>query len=196
LLPVAYWVDGDTGLKQTTKMAWDKKTIQPEELAAIVPIPENVLDDNDFDVWAEVRPRLVEAIGAAVDEAIFFGVNAPTSFPPSLVEAAVAANNDYEMGTNAQGVGGLAEDINQLMALVEDEGFDVNGFVTHRGFRARLRGARDTTGQKLLDVTTNTIEGAPVRYAMSGLWPDDGTAELFAGDFSQGILGIRQDITY
>jgi len=196
LLPVAYWVDGDIGLKQTTRMAWDKKVIEAEEIAAIVPIPENVLDDEDFDVWAEVRPRLVEAIGAAVDEAIFFGVNAPASFPPDLLSGAVAAANTHELGSASAGAGGIAEDINQLMALVEDEGFDVNGFVTHRGLKARLRGARDTTGQKLLDVSTDSIEGAPVRYAMSGLWPDDGSAEMFAGDFSQGILGIRRDITY
>jgi len=196
LLPVAYWVDGDIGLKKTTRMAWDKKFIEAEEIAAIVPIPEAVVDDNDFDVWAEVKPRLVEAIGAAVDEAVFFGVNAPASFPPDLLTAAVAAGNTYELGTTGAGAGGIAEDLNQLMALVEDEGFDVNGFVTHRGLKARLRGARDTTGQKLLDVSTGSIEGAPVKYAMSGLWPDDGTAEMFAGDFSQGILGIRQDITY
>jgi HK97 family phage major capsid protein len=196
LLPVAYWVDGDIGLKQTTRMAWDKKVIEAEEIAAIVPIPENVIDDEDFDVWAEVKPRLVEAIGAAVDEAIFFGVNSPASFPPDLLAGATAAGNTYELGTASQGDGGLAEDLNQLMALVEDEGFDVNGFVTHRGLKARLRGARDTTGQKLLDVSTDSIEGAPVKYAMSGLWPTDGSAEMFAGDFSQGILGIRRDITY
>ena len=25
-LPTAYWVDGDTGMKQTTRQAWDKKS--------------------------------------------------------------------------------------------------------------------------------------------------------------------------
>ncbi len=67
MLPMAYWVDGDTGIKQTTKMAWDRKKIYAEELAVIVPIPEAVLDDSDYNIWGEVQPRLVEAFGKKID---------------------------------------------------------------------------------------------------------------------------------
>jgi len=196
-LPTAYFVNGDTGLKQTTEMAWGNKFLFAEEIAAIVPIPEAVLDDAGFDVWGEIRPRLEEAIGRALDAAIFFGTNKPASWPVDIATAASAAGNTYNRGTATAAQGGIAEDLNQLMGLLEADGFDPNGFVTRTTYKARLRSARDTTGQKLLDVSNSSIEGSPLIYAMPGLWPSGvGSAEMFAGDWTQGILAVRQDITY
>ena len=46
-LPIAYFVDEtkDNGRKNITKMAWDKKYINAAEIAVIVPIKENILND-------------------------------------------------------------------------------------------------------------------------------------------------------
>lgn len=197
--PTAYFVNGDTGLKQTTKLAWENKYLNAEELAAIIPIPEAVIADSEYDIWGQARPLLAEAIGRTLDAAVFFGINAPASWPTAVKAAAVAAGNVAVIGTNTVAEGGLASDVSDTMSLVEADGFDVNGFITHRGFRGALRKARATDGQKLLDVSTNEMEGAPVIYGMDGLWPDTtalNATRLFAGDWSQYMAAIRQDMTW
>lgn len=79
--PIAYWVGGDTGLKQTTKMKWSGLSITAEELAAIVPIPEAVIADSGIPIWPEVMPRLASALGYKLDQATLFGVD---KLPASL----------------------------------------------------------------------------------------------------------------
>jgi HK97 family phage major capsid protein len=198
-LPTAYWVSGDTGLKQTTESAWTNVYMYVEELAAIVPIPDAVIEDAEFDVQAAIRPLVADAIGQKLDAAVFFGTDKPSTWPDDIATDAIAAGNHVFRGTTAANAGGIAEDINLLMGTVEADGYDVNGFVANRTFRARIRGARATDGQKLLDVTTETVEGVPLVYgAMGGLWPatGDSDVELFAGDWTKGLLGIRRDITF
>lgn len=196
-LPVAYFVAGDTGLKQTTEQAWANKYLHVEEIAAIVPVPEAVLDDSNYDIWGEIRPRLSEAVGRTLDAAIFFGTNKPATWPTDIVTAAIAAGNTFNRGVSTQAQGGIAEDLNQVMGLVEADGFDVNGFVSRRTYKSKLRGVRDTTGQKLLDMSTSSIEGAPIRFVMPGMWPTGaGSTELIAGDWSESVLGVRRDLTF
>ena len=50
MLPMAYWVNGDSGYKQSSKAAWDNVFLHAAELAVIVPIPEAVLEDADFGI--------------------------------------------------------------------------------------------------------------------------------------------------
>ena len=65
--------------RQTSSMAWEKKRLYAEELAVIIPIPEAVLDDTNYDIWGEVKPRIVEAMGRRIDEAVLFGTGAPST---------------------------------------------------------------------------------------------------------------------
>ena len=64
MLPMAYWVEGDSGYKETSSQAWEKKKLYAEELAVIIPIPEAVVEDASYDIWGEVKPRIVEAMGS------------------------------------------------------------------------------------------------------------------------------------
>jgi HK97 family phage major capsid protein len=197
-LPVAYFVNGDTGLKQTTEMAWSGKMLEAEEIAAIVPIPEAVLDDANFDIWGQVQPRLAEAVGRALDAAIFLGTNKPATWPTALIPAATAAGNVVAIGANAADEGGIAADISDLFATVEADGYEVGGIVTKGTLKGALRNARDANGVLLSEVSQGTIYGVPIAYGMTGLWPDTASADAnaIAGDFTQGMVGIRQDLTF
>ena len=208
-LATAYFVSGDTGLKQTSEVSWANKYIDAEELAVIVPIPEAVLDDNSFDIWAEVRPALIEAFGVAVDQAVLYGTNIPASWTTNLgaagvVAVATAAGNTvsaaayadlYEaiMGEAAGGADGL------LMTL-ESDGYVATGHVAHVSMRGKLRNTRSTVGEPLFkanmqDTTRFDLDGAPIYFPTNGAI-NAASSLLVSGQWDQLVYSIRQDITY
>ena len=187
-LPLAYFVDESTnnGRKNISKMAWDKKFINIAELAVIVPIKENLLNDSSIDIWAEVRPRIEEAFAKKIDNAMFFGVDKPTDWRAGLVPSVTA------VGAEVDETGKLYSDINDVMTKVEESGYNVNGILGGVGLKGKFRMMTDTTGQPL-----NTTEIGSVRreFMDNGVW-DKTKSTLVAGDFSQAVYSIRQDITY
>jgi len=198
VLPFAYFVDGDTGLKQTSEVNWDNKYLTAEEIAVIVPIPEAVLDDSEFDMWSEIKPLVIEAFGVKLDGAIIFGVDKPASWAAAVVPAASTAGSEFIRGSVPDQP--LDLDINDLMSLVEEDGYDVNGFIARKRIKASLRGLRDQNGglifqPSLQAQTPDSIYAETVQYLANGAWVND-DADLITGDFMQGIVATRQDITY
>lgn len=203
------WIDGDTGRKPTLDMGWANKFLEAEEIAGIVPIPENVLDDADVDIWAEVRPRIAEYVGYHLDLAVFLGINAPASFGDSLYEGAVAAGNVLDLstylalGTQAEGYD-LAGAFAETIGLVEDDGYNANAVWTKRSVRRRLQNLRDGQGVPILgtDMRNNGTEAVPTIWSVPTYLAENAAlnaeADLHAvvGDRSRAVLGIRQDIEF
>lgn len=198
-LPQAYFVNGDTGLKKTSEQAWANKFLDAEELAVIIPIPEAVLDDVSYDIWGEVKPRIMEAMGIAFDQAVMFGANAPASWPQDLLAGATAAGNVVALGTGADiyddilGVGGV-------ISLLEADGYMATGHIAAMGMRAQLRGLRDLQGQPLFKTsiqggTSYELDGSSIFFPENGAF-DVTQANMFCGNFKQVIYALRQDVTY
>ena len=203
-LPSAYFVNGEAtdggageAFKQTTKMAWDKKKLYAEEIAVIVPIPEAALDDADYDIWGEVKPRLTEAFGKVIDAAILFGTNKPSTWRTGVVPAAIAAGNGVPISSDiyadVMGDGGL-------ISKVELDGFNPNGVMSAIQMRGKLRGLRDTSGQPIFKTdmqgaTRYGLDGMDMYFPMNGAF-DPAQAQMIVGDWSQLVYAIRQDMTF
>lgn len=199
MLPIAYFVNGDTGQKQTTKQAWDKKYITAEEIAVIVPIPEAVLDDSEYDIWAEVRPRIVEAFGKVIDGAILFDVNKPDSWRDGVVTTATKAGSVVTLGS-ADNLYDKIMGEDGVIAKVESSGYFVNGHMADISMRAKLRGLKDENGNPIFksDMQSGTnyaLDGSPMNFPNNGSF-DKSKALMISGDFSQLTYAIRQDITF
>lgn len=197
MLPMAYFVNGDSGMKRTTKAKWDKKFITAEEVAVIVPIPEAVLDDADYDIWGEIKPRMVEAFGRVIDGAILYGYGKPSTWRDSIVQTATAA------GAVVTASGDVYEDImgeTGVIAKVEESGFFVSGHMADISMRAKLRGLRDSDGNPLFKsdmqgATNYTLDGSAMTFPRNGAF-DRSQGLMITGDFDQLAYSIRQDVTY
>lgn len=197
-LPTAYWVDGDTGFKQTSMQAWDNVYINAGELAVIVPISEAVVADADTDLIGEITPRINESIGKRFDAAILFGENRPAAWQNDIITVARQAGNNVadtaekDLYDKIMSEGGL-------LNKVEEDGYAVNGAIAALGMRAKLRGLRTNDGLPIFKsdmqgTTPYALDGAPMYFPENGSF-DKTIAQMIVGDFRQLVWAIRQDIT-
>jgi len=199
LLPLAYFRDGDTGLAQTTEQQWTNKYINADEVVVIVPVPKAVLDDVDYDIWAETKPQIVSAFGMTIDQAIGFGNNAPADWPTNIVAGATAAGNAVALGSGVD----IYDDIfgvNGSVASIEKDGFLVNGHIAAMTMKSRLRGLRDADGLPIFSpdiqqANKYILDGASMEFPTNGGF-DTSKALLISGDFNQAVYSIRKGIEF
>ena len=209
-LATAYFVNGDTGLKQTTELDWTNKYVDAEEVAAIVPVPEAVLDDEDYDIWGEVKPALVAAFNKAIVQAVLYGTNIPATWTTNLgaaglvalatadsTVASIAAFTDLYEAIMGESAAGSADG---LLMLLEAQGYAVTGHLAHMTMKGRLRNCRSVDGVPVF--TGSPVSGAPAELDGAPiLFPVDGSLDSsqaldICGQWNQLVYGIRQDMTY
>lgn len=194
-LPDAYWVGGDTGMKQTTAAQWENVYITAEELACIVPVPDALLSDAQIPIWDSVQPLLTEALGKAVDAAAVFGTNTPASWPDGIVAGATDASNVVTEGTKDD----LAADVAYMGELLAAQGYSMNAFATALGFNWRLIGLRNEQGDPVYAPMAQgqpaTLYGFPLDQVENGSWSND-DASLIGLNWSNFVVGVRQDVTF
>lgn len=198
VLPDAYWVNGDTGLKQTTAVEWESISLVAEPLAVLVVVPDEFIDDAMIPIWSEVRPLIAEAFGRKLDNATIWNVDRPASWSDSIYTGAAAAGNYVEIGQALSGASDLAHDVSLMGLQLAQDGFQLRAFASEPGFNWRLVGMRTTTGEpiytNLVGENRQGLYGVPFVESNNGAWNSE--VKLIGGDWSKAILGVRQDITY
>jgi Phage capsid family len=188
--PVAYWVQGDEGLKQTSDFALGSKTITAEELAVIVVIPDSVVEDAAVDLWGVARPLLVEALGAKVDQGVLSGgggVPASWAQYADVIGQAVDAGNvvDYDPAD-------FPASASALLGVLDTSEFIPTGIVSKSLIRGSGRLAA-MNAQQAGFISPDNWFGVPVDYRN---WGDPPDVIAVAGDWTKAVIGIRRDIRF
>jgi HK97 family phage major capsid protein len=210
VLPTAYFTNpgpgdvGDLGWKKTSRMLWENKWLDVEELNVIIAIPESVLDDSEYNIWEEVKPMLLEAYGLKFDQAVFYGINKPAVWPVGLVTQCQTAGNYVVLNSSG---GDIYDNIlgeNGVISKVELDGFMPNGHVGAMSMKSKLRGLRATDGVPIFKALNKDgvqgssnymLDGEPMYFPRNGCIVPERSL-LISGDWSKLIYAIRKEITW
>ena len=195
-LPEAAFVSDtdNTGTKPTSQVTWADQTLVAEEIAVIVPIHENTVDDANEDILAQIADLGGQAIGKVLDGAVFFGTNKPASWlSPDLQAAAVAASNTATVSNGAANTNDLYGALMQVAGLIADDGFDPSTVIARRALMYQFANIRDADGQVLVG-QENALRGFDTYWSRNGSWVN-ADATMLVADRSTVRIGVRQDIT-
>ena len=186
----AYWV-GEGKRISTSGATWIFPEVKAKKLAVIIPVTKEKLEDTTIDVFTELQDSIAEAFYQTFDKAAIFGKNSPfaTSILGSIdsVGAEVVDNSSVNLDLSASDV----------MAKVEDAGYEVDGWAASIGLKNRLRKLRDSSGAPIyVDGTDQTeLYNQPIEFVRNGAWDKD-KALAIAGEWKYSIVGVRDGISY
>ena len=186
----AYWV-GEGERISTSGATWIFPEVKAKKLAVIIPVTKEKLEDTTIDVFTELQDSIAEAFYQAFDKAAIFGQNSPfaTSILGGIdsVGAEVTDNASVNLDLSASDV----------MAKVEDAGYEVDGWAASIGLKNRLRKLRDSSGAPIYNDGTDQTElyNQPIEFVRNGAWDKD-KALAIAGEWKYSIVGVRDGISY
>jgi len=203
-VPDASWVaesaTASEGVKPTAEATWGNKQLVAEELAVIIPVHENAVDDATVDVLTEITRQGGSAIGRALDAAVLFGTNKPASWTSPALSASATANSlDFTVGATGTAAD-LGGSILKAAQGIADEGWDPDLVISRRGLRFELANLRTSYGEPIFLPSMATGVGATDMVAgMNAAWASgrywNAAYKALVVDSSRVVIGVRQDIT-
>lgn len=196
-LPEAGWVGESatdpTGVKPQSEVVWADRTLVAEEIAVIIPVHENVVDDATTNILDEIATLGGQAIGKKLDQAVLFGTQKPASWTsPALLPAAVAAGQTVATVDGPANPDDLWGSIVQVNEAIATQGWQPDTLLTSLAWRWRLANIRDADGSPIF--RDEMFAGMNTHISRNGAW-DPAAAHAIVVDRSRVRIGIRQDIT-
>lgn len=188
----------DTRTKPNTKFSFENKVLTAQEIAAIIVLNEEDLEDATEDLLANAAALGGEAVGRTLDAAVMFGNNKPAAWTsPDLYAAAVAAGQVYQVGA---GEDDLVGSIFQAAESVDDSGANPDAFLSRGGFKFKLANLRNTDGTPIYLPSLSSAPGAVDNVAgLNAYWNKNGAWDRskalgLVADSSSVLIGVRSDI--
>jgi len=194
-LPKARWVNDttNTARKPSSKVTWDNKRLVAEEIAVIIPVHENTIADATENILESIAKLGGQAIGTALDAAVFFETEKPASWlSPGLAQAAIASGNVKSVVAGAANKADIYGAGLQVAEMIADKGFDPTVAIAKRGLRFQFANLRDAQGGLVLQ--GENILGFDTHWNRNGAW-DPAVASQIIVDPSVVRIGVRQDVT-
>ena len=196
-LPEADWVSESAtapeGVKPQSEVTWADRTLVAEEIAVIIPVHENVVDDATEAVLDEIASLGGQAIGKKLDEAVIFGLDKPASWvSAALLPAAVAAGQTAAVVDGVANESDLVGATNKVAEAIAVAGWQPDTLLSSLALRYRVANLRDANGQ--LVFRDESFNGFRTFFNKNGAWAPASAAAVVV-DSSRVKIGVRQDIT-
>jgi HK97 family phage major capsid protein len=188
----------ETRTKPSTTFSFENKVLTAQEIAAIIVLNEEDLEDATEDLLENAAALGGEAVGRALDAAVLFGTNKPAAWTsPDLFSAATAAGQVFQVGT---GEDDLVGSIFQAAGAVDDSDSNPDSFLARGGFKFQLANLRNTDGTPIYlpslsssPGSVDNVAGLDAYWNRNGAW-DRAKALGLVVDSNSAIIGVRRDI--
>ncbi len=188
----------ETRTKPNTKFSFENKVLTAQEIAAIIVLNEEDLEDATEDLLENAAALGGEAVGRTLDGAVLFGTGKPAAWTsPDLFAAATAAGQVYQVGS---GEDDLVGSIFQAAESVDDSGANPDAFLSRGGFKFKLANLRNTDGTPIYLPSLSSAPGAVDNVAgLNAYWNKNGAWDRakalgLVADSSSVLIGVRTDI--
>lgn len=202
-LPVAGWVknsttpnnadEPDIKNKPIGKLAYEGVDLVAEEIAVIVPVSINTLNDvEDFGVelLPEISEQVIGAFNQVIDATVFFGTNSPWTGFTGIVAGATAAGAtvswDGTAGTS------FYTAINEAMEYVENSGYVPTAILGGPSLNSAFRNTITELG--IVAGDQGQIGALSRHIDLTGGF-NQGTAFAIIGDFRYLVYSFREEMS-